>query len=139
MSRFLKIKKTRAKKRKRKGGMGREKNWKKKVGRKKGERARVKEEKWEVSQRVAVVAGAVNNSYFTLILPEKFTFSATFYHSPYNGVPSSFLFFFLNRVIPRWIARIFFTRASTMVAINFHFLITVGSSITLTLFTLITQ
>lgn len=76
--------------------MGREKNWKKKVGRKKGERARVKEEKWEVSQRVAVVAGAVNNSYFTLILPEKFTFSATFYHSPYNGVPSSFLFFFFE-------------------------------------------
>lgn len=137
MSRFLKIKRTRDKKRKRKGGMGKEKNWKKKIGRKKGERARVKEEKWEVSQRVAVVAGAVNNSYFTLILPEKFTFSATFYHSPYNGVPSSFFFFFESR--DPSLDRIFFTRASTMVAINFHFLITVDSSITLTLFTLIVK
>ena len=49
-----------------------------------------REEKWEVSQRVSVVTGAVNNPYFTLIFPEEFTFSATFSCSLHSSVSSFF-------------------------------------------------
>lgn len=66
----------------------------KKLGKNRKEKERTEQGERRKNEKLVgelqVVAGAVNNSYFILILPEKFTFSATFYHSPYNGVPSSF-------------------------------------------------